>query len=97
MGAVDSACELPQPPAGGLILKLYARPLGWDGNGDLRQARADEFIRDNPGAEDSQIKLQASPDFMWLRRAEWQMLVPANPRLGEEHAVPVALMPRLFC
>lgn len=97
IGAVDADCELPQPPAGGLILKIHSRPLGLDSDGTLRHARSGEFVVDNPQAEDMQIMLQASPDFMWLKRDEWQKLVPTNPRLGEEQPLPAALMRRLFC
>lgn len=97
IGTVDANCDWPQPPAGGLILKIHSRPLGLERDGSLRHARAGEFVADNPQAEDMQIQLQASPDFMWLKRDEWQKLVPANPRPGEELPVPAALVRRLFC
>lgn len=97
LGEVDRDCEWPQPPPGGLILKIHARPLGRDSDGELRHARGDEFVTENPHAPDNQIKLQASPDFMWLKRDEWRQLVPADPRPGDEHPVPAALARRLFC
>ena len=93
----DAACEPPQPPPGGLILKIYARPLGLDSDGTLRHARAAEFVSENPHTDDMQIKLQASPDFMWLQRDEWQQLAPADPQAGAEVPVPAALLRRLFC
>lgn len=95
--AVDADCELPQPPPGGLILKIYSRPLAQGSDGTYRHARAGEFVADNPQAEDLQIKLQASPDFMWLKSDEWQNLVPINARVGENVPVPAGLVRRLFC
>lgn len=96
-GNVDAASEWPQPPANGLILKIYARPLGQEADGTLRHARGAEFMSENPRAEDMQIQLAASPDFLWLRQDEWQQLVPADPRVGVELPVPAPLARRLFC
>jgi hypothetical protein len=96
-GAVDADCEWPEPPPGGLILKIHSRPLSQNSDGTLRHARGDEFVAENPQAEDAQIKLHASRDFMWLKPDEWQQLVPADPRAGQEWPVPAWLARRLFC
>lgn len=39
---------------------------------------------------------EAQPDFMWLTEAEWKSLVPANPKKGDQFAVPAALTKRIF-
>ncbi|MBL8793189.1 MAG: RNA polymerase sigma factor, partial [Planctomycetia bacterium] len=95
--AVDASCEWPSPPADGLVLRIYARPLGRDASGALRHARADEFVQVGPVTDDLQIKLQPSPDHLWLRRAEAQQLVPAQPRVGATYPVPATLVRRLCC
>lgn len=96
-GALDRECDWPQPPAESLIVKIYARPLGRDVHGELRHARPEDFDLADPQAEELLIMLQASPDFMWVKRDEWEQLVPTHPRPGEHHPVPAALARRLFC
>lgn len=39
---------------------------------------------------------EAQPDFLWLTEAEWKSLVPANPKKGDQLAVPEALTKRIF-
>jgi hypothetical protein len=39
---------------------------------------------------------EAQPDFFWLTEAEWKSLVPANPKKGDQFAVPEALTKRIF-
>ncbi len=39
---------------------------------------------------------EAQPDFMWLTEAEWKSLVPANPKKGDQFAVPAPLTKRIF-
>jgi hypothetical protein len=85
LGAYDPKRE-PAPPAGGLILKVYARGLTRDAEGRwqiYRNARA--HLSQEPGR-----------DHLWLTQAEWRSLVPADPKKGARAAVPEGIVDR-FC
>jgi len=78
------------PPPGGLVLRVHARFLSRDDNGQLRYAKTTDFplMRDKPNVMRSwQLFLQPNTEYMWLTRDEWQSLVPANPALGQQLAV----------
>src|SRR5262249_1674546 len=96
-GEIDPAAVPPQPPPGGLILKIYARPLARDGDGEISLARPTDFLTPDPQSPDFQTVLKASPDHMWLMRDEWQALVPANPHQNQRLPVPSAITQRLIC
>jgi hypothetical protein len=84
----------PEPPAGGLVLVTYDRPLVRDRDGhyhsltgpDQRQKQLRESIPGQPGAQ---------RDALWLTAAEWQSLVPNNPQKGQTIAVPRQLTKRI--
>ena len=92
---VDANIGVPQPPAGGLILKVFARPLARDANGELRNATAADFPLGDAPSFDRHSMVEASPDHMWLTEPEWRSLVAADPRLGQRLAVPAAITHRL--
>jgi hypothetical protein len=75
----------PVPPPGGLILRVFARGLARAPDGRLEVYR-------NPKAH---LSREAGRDFLWMTRAEWQSLVPAEPRPGQRRAVPAPLVDRV--
>jgi hypothetical protein len=84
LGKPDPPLE-PAPPAGGLILAVFARPLARDGSGELgiyRQDRA--HLSQEPGR-----------DHVWLTEREWRSLLPAAAGTGDRVDVPAPLVDRL--
>jgi hypothetical protein len=75
----------PAPPEGGLVLKVFARPL-------TRNSAGVWEIYRNPKAHLSQ---EPGRDFLWLTATEWKSLVPASARTGDLHAVPPGIVDRL--
>jgi hypothetical protein len=73
------------PPAGGLIANVYTRIL------DVDRKR---FVRGTcsfPGAA------LAARDHLWLTKAEWQSLVPADATKGKRFAMPAKIAERILC
>ncbi len=85
LGCYDSSL-VPTPPAGGLILRVFARGLNRDPAGRWQIYR-------NPLAPLSQ---EAGRDFLWLTREEWQSLLPCTELPGESYPVSAPLSDR-FC
>jgi hypothetical protein len=84
LGTYDAKRD-PAPPAGGLILKAYARGLTRDGAGRWQVYR-------NPRAH---LSKEAGRDHLWLTAAEWKSLLPARPKKGDRRAVSEALTDRI--
>lgn len=86
------------PPTGGLVLKVHARFLSHDDDGQLRHARTSDFplMIDNPGVMRTwRLFLQPNTEYMWLTRDEWQSLVPAEPVVGQTLTVDAAIAQRM--
>ncbi|MBL8793886.1 MAG: RNA polymerase sigma factor [Planctomycetia bacterium] len=92
---VDTSIAPTQPPAGGLILKIYARPLTRDAHGELRHAAAADFTLGEAQSFDRRTMIEASPDHMWLTADEWKSLVPTTSWQGERYLVQSAITHRL--
>ena len=79
---------VPAPPAGGAVLTIYDRPLGY----------ADGQYRLPEGSDLGDLRTHA-PDgqrsSLWLTRQECQSLIPQSARKGESHVVPSALAKRI--
>jgi len=81
---------IPHPPEGGLVLRVHARFLHREKDGELRHAKTTDFplMRDKPNVLRSwQLFLQPNTEYMWLTREEWQSLVPAEARKGNKTEV----------
>lgn len=72
------------PPAGGLVLRSYTRILEREKGGRYVHGTCD-----SPGGD------RPARDHVWLTRAEWQSLVPADPHTGQTLPMPAALTRRL--
>src|SRR5438552_16676509 len=83
LGPYDAPLDL-APPAGGLILKVYARGLIRDPAGRLQIYRTD-VARSR----------EAGRDHLWLTEAEWQSLLPTPVRTGEKTDVPGPIVERI--
>ena len=82
-GKPDAAYHRPLPE-GGVAVRVYARELEADGQGGYRKAPA------RPGAPGF-----ASLDHLWLRREEWQALLPTKPEVGATYTVPAPIVRRI--
>src|SRR5262249_13308990 len=74
----------PSPPAGGLILKVYARGLYRDADGHLQIYRT-SVAR----------SLEAGRDHLWLTAADAKTLLPTHLQEGEADDVPQAIVMRI--
>jgi hypothetical protein len=74
-----------QPPAGGLVLNVFTRILDLDDAGKYSRGSCDFPGGELPGR-----------DRMWLKRSEWQRLVPATAKQGDHFAMPAAVTERLL-
>jgi hypothetical protein len=93
------------PPPDTLIIRVYNRQLGRDTKGELRHTVSEDYI---PALRDPKLGFVSHPtaatdrfrepgnDMMWVARAEWQAMMPANPRVGQKAPVPTTLCERLF-
>lgn len=71
-------------PEGGLVLRSYTRILDRD---DTKG-----FVK---GTCDFRGGDMAARDHVWIRKDEWQALIPADPKVGQTFAMPAALTRRL--
>ncbi len=90
------------PPSGGLIVRVYNRQLGRTAEGGLRYTVPEDYLpalRDPAvvgTANATALFRQPANDFLWIPRAEWQALMPAKPRVGQDVPVPTTLCARVF-
>jgi hypothetical protein len=89
---------IPSPPKGGLVLRVHARFLAREEDGQLRHATPMDFplMADKPDVQQSWDKfLQPNTEYMWLTRDEWRELVPTNPVHGRRREVDPAIAERM--
>lgn len=88
---------IPSPPKGGLVLKVHARFLTREKD-DLRPARVEDFPLMGDKPEDRnpwRLFLHPNTEYLWMTADEAKSLVPADPKVGDRHAVPAPLVDRL--
>jgi hypothetical protein len=78
------------PPAGGLVLTIYDRPLGRGGDGKYRLPEGDDFGGFRTHAPHGQRSS------LWLTGAECKSLVPDSPQKGQTHKVSATLAKRIW-
>lgn len=79
----------PEPPANGLVLTIYDRPLGRDAQHQYRLPDGDDF---------GGLRTQAphgQRSSLWLKEEEWKSLIPTNPQKGQTHKVATKLAKRI--
>jgi hypothetical protein len=82
---------MPAPPAGGLVLTTYDRPVVRGADGQYRLPRGRDINRDA-----SRLAAPAGQrSTLWLTAEEWKSLIPAAPRKGDTHPVPARLTKRI--
>ena len=108
-GPVD-ATYFRSPPAGGLILEVYARALDRTDAGKSNPASPDSPAIAAPtrtvpgtfalGLVDANCKIgrgdEASRDHLWLTQAEWQSLLPSRPQPGDKFPMPPRIAERIL-
>ena len=93
LGSLDPK-RVGEPPRGGLIIRVYNRQLGRTDKGELRYTVPEDY---NPTVR-SHAALFAQPanDYLWITQAEWQAMMPANPRKGQPVKLPASLGERIL-
>ena len=89
---------IPSPPEGGLVLRVHARFLAREHNGELRHATTADFplMQDKPGVSRAwQLFLQPNTEYMWLTREDRQSLVPSDPEQGDRVEVDAVIAERM--
>lgn len=80
----------PLPPAGGLVLTIYDRPLGKSEKGEYRHPEGKDFGGFRTHAP------QGQRSSLWLTAEECKSLIPADPQKGQTVAVPTKLAKRIW-
>jgi hypothetical protein len=82
-------------PDGALVVRVLNRRLAFTDKKELRYVQGEDIA---PMPSPAEAERYAAPqnDFLWIPRAEWQTLIPAEPRKDEQVAVPSTLALRLF-
>jgi len=82
---------VPQPPAGGLVLRGYCTYMKRDGQ--RRFVRSDEYYyKENP----DRWMAETQSDLLWLTEAEWKSLIPADPKPGVKVEASPAIQKRFY-
>jgi hypothetical protein len=93
------------PPPGALIVRVYNRQLMHEGKHGFRYTVAQDYIA---ALRDPKLGFVSSPtesvdryrepgnDMMWVTKAEWQAMMPTNPRVGQRVPMPLSLCLRIF-
>lgn len=90
-GSVDGEIKpQPLPPAGGLVLTIYDRPLGRDAKRQYRLPEGDDFGGLRTHAPHGQRSS------LWLKEEEWKSLIPDKPKVGQTLNVPAKLAKRIW-
>jgi hypothetical protein len=84
----------PNPPAGGLILKLHLRALTRDTDG-LRHMQPEDIGIDHHMVRKRNY-YDANPDYFWLKKEELETLVPPDPKAGQTMPVADVVAERIF-
>jgi hypothetical protein len=91
----------PQPPPGGLVVRVYTRNMKGDPQkGFARISKQD--LRDKATYADPSwswangIYTEPMPDVMWLTEADWKSLIPPSPKKGNRFSLPEPLQKRIL-
>jgi len=82
---------VPQPPAGGLVIRGYCAYTTKPENGKVARARQ-FYYRENPDA----WAAETQSDMLWLTEAEWKSLIPAGAQPGTAREVAAPIRERFF-
>lgn len=80
----------PSPPANGLVLTIYDRPLARDRDGRYRLPEKDDLGGLHTHAPHGQRSS------LWLKEREWKSLVPSEPKKGQVFPVAAKLAKRIW-
>ncbi|MFP6882298.1 MAG: hypothetical protein VCA34_15190 [Roseibacillus sp.] len=89
--ATPATRPIPDPPAGGLILRGYCTYLEEPEKGKIRRKKQ-MYYRENPDA----WAAETQNDMLWLTRTEWMSLVPQDVQAGQTVEVSPTIRQRFF-
>jgi hypothetical protein len=93
-GPADPRRAAQSAPAGSLLVRVFNRQLGKDARGELRYTVPEDYVASmRRGAARYR---EPADDAMWVTHAEWQAMMPANPRKDQRVKVPTSLCERIF-
>lgn len=93
--AVDPRRAALMMPPGTMVVRVFNRHLARNADGALRYVTAADYLPKS-SREDVERFAMAQNDFLWIPEREWRALVPAEPRAGERHEVPIGFALRLL-
>jgi hypothetical protein len=89
-----------KPPEGTLVARVYNRQLAWNPDGQLRYTIAKDYVGELNKIAPSWMWAprfaEVGVDWMWITRPEWQALMPAGARKGQQVKVPTSLLERVL-
>ena len=89
--ATPPSRPVPEPPAGGLVIRGYCAYTTKAENGKVARARQ-FYYRENPDA----WAAETQSDMLWLTEEEWKSLIPADTKPGAVHEVTAPIRERFF-
>jgi len=82
--------KVPAPPPGALVLKAYQRMLEEDGAAGVRRRKVFHEAFGGGG-----VPYEPGHDYVWFGEAEWNSLIPAALKKGDQFQFPALLADRL--
>jgi len=89
--ATPPSRPVPEPPAGGLVIRGYCAYTTKPENGNIARARQ-FYYRENPDA----WAAETQSDMLWLTEDEWKSMIPADARAGTVREVAAPVRERFF-
>ncbi|MFN0128899.1 MAG: hypothetical protein ACKV19_19685 [Verrucomicrobiales bacterium] len=89
--AIPAQRPVPEPPAGGLVIRGYCAYTTKAQGGELAKAR-EFYYKENPDA----WAAETQSDMLWLTAAEWKSLIPADTKPGTVKEVAAPVRERFF-
>ena len=94
-GSADPKKPLLEPPANGLIVRVYNRMFERNAENKLRYTEPEDFAP-GEGLHGAARLRESAQDFMWVPESEWRAFLPAQPKKGDTFAAPASFVLRLF-
>lgn len=88
---------IPDPPRGGLVLRVHARFLAGEDD-QLRPAKTTDFplMQDKPRVQDGwRLFMQPNTEYLWITADEKRSLIPDDPKQGQQIKVRPIIAQRL--
>ena len=90
-GATPPGRPVPDPPAGGLIIRGYCAYTNKSDDGKAGRAKQ-YYYRENP----DRWAAETQSDMLWLTESEWKSMIPADAKPGAVNEVAAPIRERFF-